>query len=78
MRFNDIRIMFYAIFILLITVAILGIITDQKNRANASDIYVNDYAFNKVRFEGHDYLFRGKNPYFIHSESCPCKKGNLK
>lgn len=80
---NDIRIMFYAIFILMITVAIIGLVNGSRNTANASEgstIDRSDCAFAKITFEGHDYLalnFR-HNGHFIHSESCLCKKGNVK
>lgn len=77
---NDIRIMFYAIFILMLTVAIIGFVNSSRRPANASEgsnIDRSDCAFTKITFEGHDYLalsFR-HNGHFIHSESCPCKKG---
>lgn len=82
MRYNDIRIMFYAIFIFLITVGIIGLVRSSGRSANASEgsnIDRSDCAFAKITFEGHDYLalnFR-HNGHFIHSESCPCKKRNV-
>ena len=83
MGFNDIRILFYGIFIFMLSIAIIGFVNGSRRPANASEgstIDRSDCAFTKITFEGHEYLalnFR-HNGHFIHSESCPCKKGNVK
>jgi hypothetical protein len=84
MGFNDMKIIFCAALIfMLVTIAIIGLVDSSRSPANASEgstIDRSDCAFAKITFEGHDYLalnFRN-NGHFIHSESCPCKKGNVK
>lgn len=75
---NDIRIIFYGVFIFMLTFAIIGLVNGSRRPANASEgstVDRSDCTFVKITFEGHDYLalsFR-HNGHFIHSESCQCK-----
>lgn len=64
--------------ILTIAIIIIGLV--NGNVSETSTIDSSDFAFTKITFEGHDYLILafGHNGHFIHSESCPCKKGNIK
>lgn len=75
---NNIRILFYAIFIFMLTVGIIGLVNGSRNTANASEgstVDRSDCTFVKITFEGHDYLALSfkHNGHFIHSESCQCK-----
>lgn len=81
---KDLKLMVYTVFILLVTAIIMIMFNGPKSLVHASErsstIDRRDCAFVKITFEGHDYLALNfnHNGYFTHSESCPCKKGNLK
>ena len=61
---------------------VLGIIAtlllspDYNGKPNAESSVINlGVHFYKMKFEDHEYLALNRKGYFIHSESCPCKKG---
>lgn len=47
----------------------------QSNKESNNNYSVIDVYFYKMKFEDHEYLALNRKGYFIHSESCPCKKG---
>ena len=63
--------------IMLIGISLIAIIamaiSATVQPANAETHVIKDPIVFKHVFEGHDYLSFGGN-YFIHSESCPCRK----
>lgn len=64
--------------IMLIGITLISIlalmISSTLQPANAETLVLKNANIFKYQFEGHDYISTGGN-YFIHSESCPCKKG---
>ena len=71
---NSDKIFFILCVLGIIAVLLLSPEYNGKSNTEASVIYL-DVSFYKLKFEDHEYLALNRKGYFIHSESCPCKKG---
>jgi hypothetical protein len=58
---------------IIVMLILITCFSNKGKTASAETITFNPNVF-KFKFEGHDYISTGGD-YFIHSESCPCKKG---